>query len=72
MFGRRKARDAKEAVRKVRESERASGAVRIEKFSKARLAQQIKDKKRADRSPAQKTQARANSRSERDKNAPSV
>jgi hypothetical protein len=72
MFGRRKARKAKETSRKVRESERAADAARIEKFGKARLAQQIKDRKQADRSPAEKTRARANSHSERDKNAPSV
>jgi len=72
MFGRRKAREAKEAVRKLQESDRTVEAARIEKFGKARRAQQIKDKAHANRSPAEKTQARANSRTERGKHTPAV
>ena len=72
MFGRRKAREVKEAARKVQESARTVDAARIKKFGKAQHAQRIKDKERADRSPAEKTRARANSRAERGKHTPSV
>jgi hypothetical protein len=72
MFGMKKPQASKQRGYAARESERTITATKAAKLHEQRLAHEAGNKKRAARSPAEKTKRLSNSRAERTKNAPSV
>jgi hypothetical protein len=72
MFGMKKARASKKNSQAARESERRVMAGKAAKLQEQRLAHDAATKKRAARSPAEKTKAISNSRQQRNQSTPSV
>jgi hypothetical protein len=72
MFGMKKGRASKLSTQAARESERRVTAGKAAKLRDQRLAHDAATKKKAARSPAEKTKAISNSREQRTKSAPSA